>query len=159
MALHTYTVKVRQNKGGLGGEEGRVGTLSEPNNPNFPSIVVQTPAEFNGPAAPNGSSEDWTPEDLYVSSVAVCLFTTFVKIAENSRLKYESFEVTAQGKIEEDETIGNWISQIDQSVRVEVSQEKYAKKAARIVEKAEENCLIAKSMKTKVSINIDVEVV
>ncbi len=158
MSVHNYTIKVEQNKGGMGGTEGRVGTLSEPNNANFPKITVQTPGEFNGPAARDGTSIDWTPEDLYIGSVAVCLFTTFVKIAENSHLNYSSFEVEATGKMVEDDDLGKWMSEIHQRALVKVSEEKHVRKARRIVEKAEENCLIAKSMKTKISISVNVKI-
>ena len=155
---HYYKVKVSQDEGGKVGAVGRVGTLSEPENDNFAKIKIQSPAEFLGPKSENGKSLYWTPEDLYVSSVAVCIFTTFIKIAQNSHLKFKGFEVVAEGKMEENEDGESWFSEIVQDVTVFIADEKYKRKALRIVEKAEENCLIARSMKTKVITNPKAEI-
>jgi organic hydroperoxide reductase OsmC/OhrA len=148
--IHFYTVKVAQNAGGKGGAEGRVATLSEPNNSHFPKITVQSPQEFKGPKADDGKSLDWTPEDLFVSSVAVCFFTTFVAIAENSKLEYKTLEIVAKGKLEKVEGQGQIISEIEEEVLLKITDEKDREKALRVLEKVEKGCLIANSMKSKI---------
>lgn len=147
---HKYSIKVVQNLGGKGGAEGRVGTLSEPTNSNFPKIKVQSPAEFKGPADGNQKSLDWTPEDLFVSSVAVCFFTTFVSIAERSNLPYKGLEIVATGKLEKVEGTGQMFTEIEENIMLTIVSEDDRGKAQKILEKAETNCLIANSMKSKI---------
>jgi organic hydroperoxide reductase OsmC/OhrA len=153
---HTYTVKIVQNQGGKGGSEGRVATMSNPTNEHFPKITVQSPKEFKGPAGPDGKSLDWTPEDLYVASVAVCYFTTFVSIAENSKLEYMAFEVSATGILDKVEGVGSMITEIHETPILTIKNPADKEKALRIMDKTEKNCLIANSMKTKVTATFDV---
>lgn len=154
---HYYSIKVTQNDGGKGGEQGRVGTLISSTNTNFPKITVQSPAEFKGPKDETGNTLDWTPEDLFVASAAVCLFTTFVAIAENSKLQYSSFSIVANGKLEKLPERGMVISEIEQIVYLSILKEEDTGKAERILQKAEKHCLIANSMKTKIILTPKIE--
>ena len=147
---HEYAITVSQVNGGKGGSEGRVGTLDAPNEPSLPVITIQSPAEFKGPADENGKSKDWTPEHLYVASAAVCYFTTFVKIAEASKLKYTGFSMKARGILDEVEGAGRMITEIHQHPTITIDIQSQEKKAKRVLEKTAESCLIANSMKTKV---------
>ena len=74
-------------------EQGRRGTLTSPvlSTP----ITVATPPEFS-----KGEPNIWSPEHLYVAAANGCLMTTFLAIAENSRLDFISFNSTATGKLE-----------------------------------------------------------
>lgn len=155
---HKYQVKVVQNIGGKGGTEGRVATLSEPSNGNFLSIKVQSPAEFKGPSDAKGLSLDWTPEHLFVSSVAVCYFTTFVAIAERSNLNYKGIEIQAEGTLEKTPEGTEMMTFIKESVKLIISNPDDMNKAKRICEKTEQNCLIANSMKSKVILEIEIKV-
>lgn len=58
-------------------------------------ISVATPPEFKG-----GMAGIWSPEHLLVAAVSSCLMTTFLAIAENFKLEYESFDCKAVGKLE-----------------------------------------------------------
>jgi organic hydroperoxide reductase OsmC/OhrA len=69
------------------------GILSSPVIPS--KIEVATPPEF-----PKGIKEKWTPEHLFVASVSSCLMSTFLLIAEKSKLEFISFETNAIGTIE-----------------------------------------------------------
>src|SRR5688572_18359478 len=59
------------------------------------SIEVATPPEF-----PKGIHGIWSPEHLFVAAINSCLMTTFLAIAENSRLIFKNFESKAIGKLE-----------------------------------------------------------
>lgn len=132
--IHHYKVNVKW-------DEGRIGTLSSDS---FPHIKVATPPEF-----PKGVAGIWSPEHLFVSSVAICLMTTFLAIAENSSLPFSSFRCEADGKLERID--GKFmISEIELRPEVEVAEEKYIEKAERIIEKSENACLISNSVKTKI---------
>ncbi len=132
--IHHYKINVKW-------DEGRTGTLSSDS---FAHIKVATPPEF-----PKGVAGIWSPEHLFVSSVAICLMTTFLAIAENSSLPFSSFSCEADGKLERVE--GKFmISEIELRPEVKVKEEKYIEKAERIIEKSENACLISNSVKTKI---------
>lgn len=130
-------------------KEGRIGELSSDG---FPSIKVATPPEFK-----KGVPNIWSPEHLFVASINICLMTTFLAIAENSNLDYNSFTSEATGKLEKiDGTI--MISEVELKPKVEVKLEKDKERALRILDKSEKNCLISNSVKTKTILNPQVSV-
>src|ERR1700694_1850801 len=59
-----------------------------------PALPVASPPEFRGQPG------TWTPEDLFVASIEVCLMLTFVGIAEKRGLRVASYESTAEGLLE-----------------------------------------------------------
>lgn len=135
--VHYYKINVKWDKE-------RIGTLSSDS---LPQIRVATPPEFA-----KGVPGIWSPEHLLVSSVTVCLMTTFLAIAENSSLPFKSFDCEADGKIEKVD--GKWMmSEIELKPRVEITDEKYREKTLRIIEKSEKACLISNSVKSKILLN------
>lgn len=121
--------------------EGRIGEISAPE---LSTIKVATPPEF-----PNGVPNIWSPEHLFVSSANTCLMTTFLAIAENSNLEFVSFESDSIGKMEKVE--GKFlITEIELRPRLVIKHEKDKDRALRIIEKAENACLISNSMKTEI---------
>jgi len=121
--------------------ENKKGKLTESN---FPTIEVTTPPEFIG-----GEQSLWTPEHLFVASANICLMTTFLSIAENSKLNFISYNSNGIGKLEKVE-MGYMISEIELVPNIVVAQEKDVARAERIIKKAEHHCLISNSMKTKI---------
>jgi len=140
--VHHYSINVKW-------DEGRIGTLSSDS---LPSMKVATPPEF-----PKGVAGIWSPEHLFVSSAAICLMTTFLSIAENSSLPFNSFSCGAEGKLEKVDGI-IMISEIELKPEVVIPEEKYREKAGRIVEKSEKMCLISNSMKTKTKLSPEIRV-
>ena len=53
--------------------------------PVLPNLQVDAPPEFKG------HEGAWTPEHLFVAAVNSCFMTTFLAIAENSKLEFVSF--------------------------------------------------------------------
>ena len=68
-----------------------------------PSIEVACPPEFGG------HTGYWTPEHLFVSSVEVCILTTFLSIFEKSGGNLISYESQAVGKA----SVQNWVFQFN----------------------------------------------
>ncbi len=125
-------------------DEGRLGTLSAPE---LPSFKVATPPEF-----PKGVPNTWSPEHLFVASVNVCLMTTFVAIAENSKLEVEDYSCDAVGTLEKVD--GKFmISKIELKPVIKIKFEKDFERAGRIIQKAENICLISNSVKTEIILN------
>ena len=76
----------------------RKGKLCSPelSKENGSCIEVATPPEF-----PKGMPGIWSPEHLFTAAVSSCLMTTFLAIAENSKLNFSSFSCQAKGKLEQ----------------------------------------------------------
>ena len=129
-------------------EQGRRGTLTSPvlSTP----ITVATPPEFS-----KGEPNVWSPEHLYVAAANRCLMTTFLAIAENSRLDFISFNSTATGKLEKVDNMF-MISEIELKPKVILRNEKDRERALRIIEKSEQACLISNSMKSKIVLSPEV---
>ena len=141
--VHYYEVAVQW-------ESGRKGKLSSP--VLHSDIEVVTPPEF-----PQGVEGFWSPEHLLVAAVNSCLMTTFLAIAENSRLDYTSFYSKAIGKLEVIE--GEYlISEIELMPTVIVKEQQQIERAIRILQKSEANCLISNSIKSKIIFNPEIKV-
>jgi peroxiredoxin-like protein len=110
-----------------------------------PDVQVATPPEFKG------HEGIWSPEDLFVASVNVCLMTTFLAFAERAGLAFTSYESMAEGRLELVE--GKFqFSAITLKPIVTLESETDATKAKELIEKAEANCLISNSMKAAVTL-------
>lgn len=135
-------------------ENSRKGIMCSPelNKQNGICIEVATPPEF-----PKGIAGIWSPEHLFVAAVSGCLMTTFLAIAENYKLDFTSFSCQAKGKLEMVE--GKlMMSEILLNPTVVIHNEDSRDKAIRILKKAEDACLIARSMKSKITMEIMIEV-
>lgn len=145
MKSHYYNVDINW-------ENNRKGIMCSPelNSKNGICIEVATPPEF-----PKGMEGIWSPEHLFVAAVSGCLMTSFLVIAENSTLEFTRFTCQANGKLEMVE--GKlMMSEIQLKPTVVISNEMHTNKAMRIVKKAENACLIAHSIKSKVSTEINI---
>lgn len=59
-------------------------------------IEIATPPPF-----PEGIAGIWSPEHLLTAAVNSCFMTTFLAVAENSKLEFVSFDCNAKGKLEQ----------------------------------------------------------
>ena len=84
---------------------------------------------------------------------------TFLAIAGMSKLEVAGWSSSARGKVEKVEGQGFVFTRLDISAEVQVRQESDVGKAERILQKAEKNCLVTKSMKTPVELRYKIDVV
>lgn len=84
--IHTYNVNIEWLEARKGIMESSV--LNS-------KIEVATPPEFSG-----GMAGIWSPEHLFVAAAASCFMTTFLAVAEKSRLEFISFSCKASGILE-----------------------------------------------------------
>ena len=132
---HEYNVE-------LSWKEDRIGALSSPELNE--SIEVATPPQFAG-----GVEGIWSPEHLFASAVSSCFMTTFLAIAEYSKLSFEDLDISATAKLGKED--GRFVvSEIMLKVDLIINDEKLTDKAKRIMEKAEEACLITRSIKSNI---------
>ena len=111
------------------------------------TIEVATPPQF-----PKGIEGIWSPEHFLTAAVNSCFMTTFLAIAENSRLEFKSFNCEAVGKLEQIE--GKYLmTEVDLNPVLVISKEEDKEKALRILDKSEKACLISNSIKSKVILN------
>ncbi len=142
MEEHIYNVDLEwrsQRKGEISSPE-----LNE-------SIEVATPPEF-----PQGMAGIWSPEHLYTAAVSSCLMTTFLAIAENSKLEFKSLSCPAKGKLSKVE--GRYVmSEIILEPVLTIVNEEDREKAEKILFKAEKACLITNSIKAGVILKPTIE--
>lgn len=138
MEAHYYNVN-------LNWTSDRKGKISSPELHNI--IEVATPPQF-----PKGIEGIWSPEHLLTASVVSCFMTTFLSIAENSKLEFDNFNCTAKGKLEQVE--GKFLmTEIILEPTLLIKKETDADRAERILQKSEAACLISNSIKSKVTLN------
>jgi peroxiredoxin-like protein len=148
MDAHNYTVKVAWNRD-------RRGMMWSPDfeshGGNGNRIEVATPPEF-----PGGVAGVWSPEHLLTGAVASCFMTTFLAIAEKSKLEFISFSCHAEGTLD---TVDGKL-QITEvllvpSICLDSADDR--DKAVRVLEKTERACPITHSLKATVNVKMVVE--
>ncbi|MFU8861133.1 MAG: OsmC family protein [Cyclonatronaceae bacterium] len=132
---HIYDVSLEWN-------EGRIGTLRSDKLEQ--SFQVATPPEF-----PGGVEGIWSPEHLFVAAVSSCLMTSFTAVAEYSKFGFTSLKVDSFGTMSKVD--GKFVmSRVTMRPVLTIADEKYEAKAYRLLEKAEEICLISRSIKSEI---------
>ena len=114
-----------------------------------PELRVASPPEFKG--------EDgvWTPEDLFVASIEVCLMLTFIGIADKRDLRFARYESTAEGVLE-------WVdgayrfTRVIVRPRITVEEESDIVNAHIVLERAHATCLVARSVSAAVIVEPEV---
>jgi organic hydroperoxide reductase OsmC/OhrA len=114
--------------------------------PGLPSLEVATPPEFQG------HEGMWSPEHYFVSSINACFMTTFLAISQMSKLEFVSFRAKAQGKLERVEGQGMQITEIILRPQLVIRYSRDLERAGRILEKAEKNCFISNSVKSRIKL-------
>ena len=143
MEPHFYNVQIQwsnDRKGVMCSPE-----LSNSSDQKNGCIEVATPPEF-----PKGIPGIWSPEHLFTAAESSCLMTTFLSIAENSKLEFTSFQCNSKGKL--DQVDGKYLmTEVILEPTVTISHEKDRGRAERVLTKAEAACLISNSIKSKVT--------
>ena len=127
---------------------GRDGLLTSKDKP---SIEVSTPPEFKGHPG------FWTPENLLVASVNICVMTTFLYYAEKKKFKFLSYESSVRGVLER---VKNefMFSVIEVKPEILVASEDDVEKAQSLLEISERNCFISNSLRSKVVVKPKIKV-
>jgi len=143
MDKHSYNVNIswtQDRKGMMCSPELKNNETSENH-----CIEVATPPEFD-----KGIPNIWTPEHLFTAAVSSCLMTTFLAIAEYSKLEFVSFKCGSKGLLEKVD--GKFvISEVLLFPELVITDESKRERAERILKKSEKACLITNSVKSKVS--------
>ncbi len=100
------------------------------------------PAEFGGPG------DQWSPESLLVAAVADCFILSFRAIARASKLDWNSLQCSVEGTLDRIERVTQFTA-FDVTATLEVPTGTDEAKAQRLLEKAEQVCLITNSLKAE----------
>ena len=109
-------------------------------------ISSAPPVEFGGPG------NRWSPETLLVAAVGDCFVLSFRAIARASKLPWTSLKCEVEGTLERGEGRTKFT---DFVVRAElhVPQGTNEERAHRILQKAEDSCLITNSLSSTTHLN------
>lgn len=116
---------------------------------NLPQLVSAPPAEFGGPG------DQWSPEHLLVASVADCFILTFRAVARASKLAWSNLEASAEGVLDRVDRVTQFTA-ITVRATLAVPAGTDIEKARRLLQKAEEACLITNSLKASTHLEADV---
>jgi organic hydroperoxide reductase OsmC/OhrA len=115
-----------------------------------PSLPTVTPPEFDGPGG------EWSPETLLVGAVADCFLITFRGIARASKMAWTSVSVSCLGTLERPDRVTQF-TRFDLQAHVVLPPEASEEQARRILERAEETCLITRSLKGETHLHVVIE--
>jgi organic hydroperoxide reductase OsmC/OhrA len=142
MEAHYYEVNINWN-------QDRKGIMCSPDiNPTIDEngcLEVATPPQFN-----KGIPGIWSPEHLFTAAVSSCLMTTFLAIAEASKLEFTGFQCASKGKLEQ---VDNkfLMTEVMLEPTVTIVREQDRVRALRVLQKSEAACLISNSIKSSIS--------
>ncbi len=129
------------------GNEGNVVVSSE----GLPDLDTASPPQFDGPLGV------WSPETLFSAAIADCFVLTFRAIARASKFEWTSLECRAEGVLERPEKTTFFttfnvhaVLHVPSGAKVEIAQ--------RLLEKAEDLCLITASLKSDVVLTTDIQI-
>ena len=114
-----------------------------------PSLATVTPPEFGGPGGL------WSPETLLVAAVADCFLLTFRGIARASRLPWITVSVSCEGRLERPDGVTQF-TRFDLAAAVVLPDEVAEDQARRILRRAEETCLITRSLKAETHLHLEI---
>ena len=109
---------------------------------------------FHKPLEFGGTDNIINPEDAFVGSLAMCFSITFKEIAKKMRLDIDDFELDTTGILEEVNG-GKMFTKI--YLKPDINTNEPENKINRAIQLAEKNCLIARSMKSEIIIEADIE--
>jgi organic hydroperoxide reductase OsmC/OhrA len=143
--MHEYPHHYKVNA--VAGPLGEVTLDSE----NLSSLPSAPPAEFGGPG------DLWSPETFLVAAVADCFMLSFRGIARASKMEWISLSSESVGKLERVDGKTRFTGfEILASLLVPPGANE--NRAQRLLEKAEETCLITNSLTCEVHLKTIIEV-
>ena len=114
----------------------------------LPVLVSASPAEFDGPG------DQWSPETLLCAAVSNCLILTFRAVARASKFEWQALECETTGTLERVDGVTRFTHFASQVI-LTVPTGTDATRAQLLIEKAEHNCLIARSLNATSELRVE----
>jgi peroxiredoxin-like protein len=118
---------------------------------NVPKLTVAPPAQFGGPG------DEWSPEDLFMASIASCFILSFRAIAKASKFNWSSIQCDSTGTLERVEGKTRFTKIITKASLVIPSTEAI-ENAERLLHKAEQSCLVVNSLSSESELQCEVSI-
>jgi peroxiredoxin-like protein len=115
----------------------------------LPELQTAPPADFDGPG------DAWSPEHLLLAAVGSCFLFTFEAIARASKLAFVSMELSGEGIVDRKDGITRFSTIVLRPTLRLTSRDDY-ERAARIMEKSEQACLVSASLLTPVHLEPEI---
>ncbi len=138
---HFYKVKAS------GAQQGNLTVAAD----NLPDMQAAAPVGFNGPG------DIWSPEDMLMSSVATCTVLSFRAISRASKLNWISIECESNGELSRVDR-KTLFTKILTKVTLVIPKDQNQEKAIKLLNKAEETCLISNSLTAETHIECKIVV-
>jgi len=106
----------------------------------LPAMTSAPPPQFGGPG------DRWSPETLLVAAVADCFVLTFRAMARASKLSWSTLRCDVEGTLDRVQRFTQF-TELRTRVVLSVPPDTDRQRAERLLEQAEETCLIANSLK------------
>jgi len=110
--------------------------------PPRPLISCGPPPEFDGDAT------SWSAEHLLLSSIGMCVLTTYEALAARARLDIKAWEARVGGMVEKTDS-GLVFSKFTVDLDMEVSD---VERAREVLEETKRHCLVANALRVPVEI-------
>ena len=117
----------------------------------LPLLRSASPAEFDGPG------DRWSPETLLAGAVGDCFILTFRGIARASGLTWTSLRCDVTGTLDRIDRVTQF-TKFDLRAHLDVPAGVDPDHARRLLEKAEQTCLISNSLKGAVHLTTAIDV-
>ena len=117
----------------------------------LPSLVTAPPVQFGGPG------DQWSPETLLVAAVADCFILIFRAIAHASKFPWGNLSCRVEGTLDRVDGAARFTEFLIQA-SLQLPEGGDSNKGRRLLEKAEESCLITNSLIAESKLESQVEV-
>ena len=111
--------------------------------------------EFSKPPEYRGMKGTMTPEDAFVSAAITCLACTFDSYANRMRLKILRYESEGAGTVDVVDGVQKF-TQLEVRVKITIPAETSEESAQKAIDKAKGSCLVAASLNTPVTYDIQI---
>ena len=116
--------------------------------PGLPSLESAPPTEFDGPG------DRWSPETLLTAALADCFVLSFRAVASASRFAWTQLECRAEGTLDRIERVTQFTA-FTVHARLTLPAGADQERARKLLEKAEQVCLISSSLKAGKHLEIE----
>lgn len=114
----------------------------------------RAPIALGPPPQFGGSDEVWSPEELLVGAALECLWTTFEAYARHDQLEFAGWRGTGSGVLDKGPA-GPVFTSITLAIEMTVAASDI-ERARRLVETAEQRCIISNALRVAVTVTADI---
>lgn len=109
-------------------------------------VEGKDPIQVSRPSVFKEQSHLYNPEELFVSSAALCFMNSFAVFTKKMHIEFKAFEVEATGRLEK---VGRSfeITKINMKSTITIKDETLRNKIERALELGDKYCFVANSMK------------